>query len=115
MKHALALFLQIVIHRDIRIRDLPSVFAQCIAVLGGILIILCVAKGLTSYLVDAEVPARLLECGQGNWDARSLGLLGRRDGVAGAGEGDSEAIAASREDVAVIAVNRGMHYLVMVG
>jgi tripartite ATP-independent transporter DctM subunit len=74
---AYALVVQVVVHRDIRIgRDLLRVFAECIAVLGGILIILCVAKGLTSYMVDAEVPANLLEWVQSNVDSRILFLLG---------------------------------------
>jgi len=74
---AYALVLQVVVHRDIRIgRDLLRVLGECIAVLGGILIILCVAKGLTSYMVDAEIPAHLLEWVQANVDSRILFLLG---------------------------------------
>ena len=74
---AYALVIQIVIHRDIGIvRDLTRVLGECVAVLGGILIILCVAKGLTSFLVDAEVPAQVLAWVQDNVDSRFLFLLG---------------------------------------
>lgn len=53
---------QVVIHRDLKIgRDFRRVFADCVSTVGGVLIILGVAVGLTAYLVDAQVPARLLE------------------------------------------------------
>ncbi|MEM8994707.1 MAG: TRAP transporter large permease subunit, partial [Acidobacteriota bacterium] len=57
-----ALILQCAVHRDLHpIRDLPGVLRKCIVLIGGVLIILCVSMGLTSYLVDAQVPAQLLE------------------------------------------------------
>ncbi|MCG8458599.1 MAG: TRAP transporter large permease subunit [Holophagales bacterium] len=59
---AYALFVQCVIHRDVHpLRDLPGVLRRCVVLVGGVLIILCVAMGFTSYLVDAQVPSRLLE------------------------------------------------------
>ena len=59
---AYALFVQCVIHRDVHpLRDLPDVLRRCVVLVGGVLIILCVAMGFTSYLVDAQVPSRLLE------------------------------------------------------
>lgn len=57
-----ALIVQTVIHHDISIRrDLLRVFVECITVVGGVLVILGVAVGLTNYLVGAQVPARLLD------------------------------------------------------
>ncbi|HVS02410.1 MAG TPA: TRAP transporter large permease subunit [Thermoanaerobaculia bacterium] len=51
-----------VAHRDIRgPRQLFGVFRDCVVLLGGVLIILGVAMGLTSWLVDAQVPAQVLE------------------------------------------------------
>ena len=48
--------------RDVRHFDtLRRVFAECVATVGGVLIILGVAVGLTSYLIGADVPGRLLE------------------------------------------------------
>ena len=62
-----ALVVQTFVHRDISIRrDLLRVFAECVGVVGGVLVILGVAVGLTSYLVSAQVPARLLEWTQGH-------------------------------------------------
>ncbi|MBN2799068.1 MAG: TRAP transporter large permease subunit [Deltaproteobacteria bacterium] len=54
---AYALFTEVVIHRDLHpTRDLPRVFTETAVLMGGVLIILGVALGFTSYLVDAEVP-----------------------------------------------------------
>jgi tripartite ATP-independent transporter DctM subunit len=45
-----------VIYRDLTLRGLGSMLVKCAALVGGVLIILGVAMGLTSYLVDAQVP-----------------------------------------------------------
>jgi tripartite ATP-independent transporter DctM subunit len=57
-----ALIVQAVIHRDLSLtRDLPRAFTECVTVIGGVLIILGVAQGFTSYLVGAQVPAKLVD------------------------------------------------------
>ncbi len=55
------LIVGVVIKRDIKIADLPRVFAKCVPIIGGILIILAAAKGLSYYIVDAEIPTILTE------------------------------------------------------
>lgn len=56
-----ALIVQVFIHRDIRLGPpLRRVLAECVATIGGVLIILVVAYGFTSYLIDADVPSRLM-------------------------------------------------------
>jgi C4-dicarboxylate transporter DctM subunit len=56
-----ALIVQTFIHRDLSPRrDLLRAFSECVTVIGGVLIILGVAVGLTNYLVGAQVPVRLL-------------------------------------------------------
>ena len=57
------------VHRDLSFgRDLRRVFSECGLLVGGILLILGVALGLTSYLVDAQVPDNAAE-----WLRRSVG------------------------------------------
>ena len=57
-----ALLVQTVIHRELSIRnDLLRVFTECLTIVGGVLIILSVAVGLTDFLIIAQVPAALLE------------------------------------------------------
>lgn len=52
-----ALVVQIFIHRNIAsARSLRRVFSASVATIGSVLIILVVAYGLTSYLIDAQVP-----------------------------------------------------------
>jgi tripartite ATP-independent transporter DctM subunit len=62
-----ALVVQTFVHHEVSSgRNLLRVFAECIAVVGGVLIILGVAVGLTNYLVGAQVPTRLLEWTRGH-------------------------------------------------
>jgi C4-dicarboxylate transporter DctM subunit len=57
-----AFCIQVFVHRDVReLATLRKVFAECVATVGGVLVILGVAVGLTSYLIGADVPGRLLE------------------------------------------------------
>jgi tripartite ATP-independent transporter DctM subunit len=58
---AYAFLVTVLVHRDLHIlRDLPRVMADCGLMVGGILLILGVALGLTNYLVDAQVPDALV-------------------------------------------------------
>jgi C4-dicarboxylate transporter DctM subunit len=43
------------------IRDLPKVIVESLTLVGAILLILCCALGLTNYLVDEEIPMKILE------------------------------------------------------
>ena len=53
---AYALFTQAVIHREIDWRQIGRTLHQCSAVIGGIMVILGMALGLTNFLVDAGIP-----------------------------------------------------------
>ncbi len=56
-----AFIVETFVYRDLRlVRDVPGVIAKCGTLVGGVLIILGVALGLTNYMVDAEIPARAL-------------------------------------------------------
>ena len=71
-----ALLVQTLVHGDLSIRrDLLRSFSECVTVIGGVLIILGVAVGLTDYLVDAQVPARLLDWARTNITSRFTFLL----------------------------------------
>ena len=49
------------IHRDLSMKQLPATLVKAAALVGAVLILLSCAMGLTSYLVDAQIPDRLLE------------------------------------------------------
>ena len=54
---AYAVLVECVIHRDLKPgSDLPRLMAECGLLVGGILLILGMALGLTNYLTDAQVP-----------------------------------------------------------
>ena len=55
-----AAVIQVVIHREVPLRRIPGVLAEATVLVGGVLLILCAALGLTSWLVDAQVPIHLL-------------------------------------------------------
>lgn len=55
------LVVQMVIHRDLSVRDLPRLFARAAPIIGGILVILGVAKALSFAIVDAQVPQALVQ------------------------------------------------------
>jgi tripartite ATP-independent transporter DctM subunit len=50
---------EVIIYRDIKWRELPHVMRKSMILVGGILIILGAALGLTNYLIDAEIPMKL--------------------------------------------------------
>ncbi len=59
---AYLLFVEILITKDIHpVRDLPRITKESTVLVGGILLILGSALGLTNYLIDAEVPQAIFE------------------------------------------------------
>ncbi len=52
--------IEVWVYKDLYIRALPGIVINCATLIGGVLIILGVAMGLTSYLVDAQIPSQLL-------------------------------------------------------
>ncbi len=69
------LFAEVVIYRDIHIRELPAIMKKSMLLVGGILLILGAAMGLTNYLVDAEIPMRLLDFVKANIESRIIFLV----------------------------------------
>ncbi len=47
------------IKKDLRVRDLPKVFLKCVPIVGGVLVILALANGLSYYMIDAQIPQKL--------------------------------------------------------
>lgn len=59
---AFAFILEVVITRDVSLKeDILRALIQAAALIGGVLVILAVAKGLTSFMVDARVTAMAVE------------------------------------------------------
>jgi len=58
---AYVLLIEVTIYRDIKLRELPQIMRKSMILVGGILIILGAALGLTNYLIDEQVPMKLLD------------------------------------------------------
>ena len=64
------------IHRDLHpLRELPLVLMKAAALVGAVLILLSCAMGFTSYLVDAQIPDRLLSVVQSRIHSPMVFLL----------------------------------------
>jgi tripartite ATP-independent transporter DctM subunit len=71
-----AFFVETLVHRDLRpIKDCPRVMAQSGMLVGGVLLIMGVALGLTNYLAFAEIPARAVDWVTGAVHSKWLFLL----------------------------------------
>jgi C4-dicarboxylate transporter DctM subunit len=64
------------IHRELKLfGDVPRVMTECGLMVGGVLLILGVAMGLTDYLFDARVPERAVDWAQSAIHSRWIFLL----------------------------------------
>lgn len=56
-----AFVVEVFIYRDIPLRRVPAIVAESAMLVGGILVIIMCSFGFVNYLIDAEVPMRILE------------------------------------------------------
>ena len=71
-----AVIVQKYIHRDLPAwKDIVRVMSDCIALVGGVLLILSVAVGLTNYLITAQVPDQMILWTQTHIHSKWLFLL----------------------------------------
>jgi C4-dicarboxylate transporter DctM subunit len=55
------LLIEVVIYKDIKWKELPGIMRKSMLLVGGILIILGSALGLTNYLIDEQVPMKMFD------------------------------------------------------
>jgi tripartite ATP-independent transporter DctM subunit len=70
-----ALVVEVAVYRDIPWRKVPAIVAESMTLVGAILLILGAALGLTNFLIDAEVPMRILDWVRGFITSRFSFLL----------------------------------------
>jgi tripartite ATP-independent transporter DctM subunit len=56
-----SLIIEIFIYRDLKLKDLAKIAKKAVPVIGGVLMIIATAKGLSYFIVDAEVPMILTD------------------------------------------------------
>ncbi|MDR2159516.1 MAG: TRAP transporter large permease subunit, partial [Treponema sp.] len=66
---------EVLVHRDIRIGDLPRVFHRALPIIGGVLAILAMAKALSYAIVDTQVPENFARWVRGAVESKYLFLL----------------------------------------
>ena len=71
-----ALIVQRFVHRDVpSFKEVVRVAGECVALVGGVLVILSIAVGLTNYLVNAQIPTLLIEWTQSHIQSKAMFLL----------------------------------------
>ncbi len=70
-----AIGVEVFIHHDIKFKDLPQILLKCMPIIGGVLAILALAKGLSYYIVDAEIPMQLTAWVQNTIHSKYVFLL----------------------------------------
>jgi len=70
-----ALIVEVLIYRDIPWKRIPAIAVESMTLVGGILIILGCALGLTNYLIDAQIPMQILDWTRGWITSKFLFLL----------------------------------------
>lgn len=70
-----ALIVEVIIYRDIAVKELPRIMAKSMVLFGGILVILAASMASTNYLIDQEVPNRIFEFISGYIDSKYTFLL----------------------------------------
>lgn len=67
--------LEVFIHRDLKLTDLYKVLAKYLPIIGGVLVILAMAKAFSNYLIDAGVATLITEFFQENVKSKIVFLI----------------------------------------
>jgi len=69
------IIIEVFIHREVKIGDLPKIALKAMPIIGGVLIILAMSRGLSYYIIDARVPRILTEWIHLNIQSRVVFLI----------------------------------------
>ena len=73
---AFAVFIvEVLLYREISWRELPKVMRQSMILVGGIFIIMGCSMGYTNYLLDAQIPMKILDSIKGHVDSQFAFLV----------------------------------------
>jgi tripartite ATP-independent transporter DctM subunit len=70
-----AFLVETVIHKEIPLRRLPRVILKSVPIVGGVLVILAAARGLSSFIVDVQIPTMLSTWVEAHIDSRFVFLV----------------------------------------
>ena len=66
---------EVFIHRDIKLADVPKVFLKALPIIGGVLSILALSRALSFYIIDSQAPMNLASWMQNVVTSRIVFLL----------------------------------------
>jgi C4-dicarboxylate transporter, DctM subunit len=69
------LILEVAVHRDISLKNLPGVFLKAVPLVGGVLVILSAANAISYFMVDAEIPMQFADWCAAHVHSKYLFLL----------------------------------------
>jgi tripartite ATP-independent transporter DctM subunit len=69
------LLVEVLIYKDVSLKQLPGIMRESMTLVGAILLILGASLASTNYLIDAEVPTRIFEAIREHIDSRITFLL----------------------------------------
>lgn len=69
------LLVEVIILREVPLKELPQIMRDSMVLVGGVLVILGVSLASTNYLIDAEVPNRLFEFIRSHIDSKLTFLM----------------------------------------
>ena len=69
------LLVEMVIHREITLKDLSGVVLKALGIIGGVLVILALARALSYYIIDVQIPDMLTDWVERTISARFVFLL----------------------------------------
>ena len=69
------LVVALLINRDVKLRQMPTVVLKTVMMVGGIIIILGAALAFNSFLVDQQIPGRILDWIQAHVESKFVFLL----------------------------------------
>lgn len=69
------LVVEMVIHREISFKDLSGVVLKALGIIGGVLVILALARALSYYIIDVQIPDMLTDWVERTISARFVFLL----------------------------------------
>jgi tripartite ATP-independent transporter DctM subunit len=67
--------IEVLIHRDIPLAEVPRVFIKAIPIIGGVLSILALSKALSYFIVDTQAPANLATSMQSTISSKFVFLM----------------------------------------
>jgi tripartite ATP-independent transporter DctM subunit len=67
--------IEVFVHRDIAVRDIPKVVFKAVPIIGGVLSILALSQALSYYIVDTQAPTNLARWMQSTISSKFVFLL----------------------------------------